>query len=40
MVNIEKEHPDIASMAFADDMVIRGQIGPAEMKSIIDIFNA
>ena len=28
------------SMAFADDMVLRGQLGPVEMKSIIDTFGA
>ena len=40
MLNVELEHPEIMSMAFADDMVLRGQIGPSDMKSIIDIFSA
>ena len=40
MTEVEKEHPEIMALAFADDMVLRGQIGAAEMKSIIDIFEA
>ena len=40
MVNVEIEHPEIMLIAFADNMVLRGQIGPSEMKSIIDIFSA
>ena len=38
--NVELEHPEIMPMAFADNMVLRGQIGPSEMRSIIDIFSA
>lgn len=41
MTEVEREHPEImAALAFADDMVLRGQIGASEMKSIIDTFEA
>ena len=39
MTQIEKEHPEIAAIAFADDMVLRGQIDATVMGDIIHMFE-
>ena len=39
MTQIEKEHPGISAIAFADDMVLRGQIDATVMGDIIYMFE-
>ena len=39
MTQIEKEHPGISAIAFADDMVLRGQIDATVMGDIIHMFE-
>ena len=39
MTQIEKEHTGISAIAFADDMVLRGQIEATVMGDIIHMFE-